>query len=151
MNINQQNKDIKAWKSGEVFIKRTDSSNFNEQSNSNNHHSNNRQRSGRKSNDPWWMREDEENNPRMRPSYKSWWVIRNFYVDSSWKLVQLKEESTRRGLSTSGKKDELIERINTSTKLYDLSDENFTKPIFYSDNITDFPPCYPETYEKVTN
>lgn len=94
------------WKSGEVF-------------------KNNNQQNRRRRNDPWWMRDEEKSNPRVLPPYKPWWTLPGSFVDETMKVAELKEECEKLGLSTKGKKDELIQLLRDTKALYDLSDANF--------------------------
>lgn len=98
------------------------------------------------------MRDEEENNPKILPKYKPSWLEGGKLVNSSWKVADLKAEAALRGLSTSGKKDELIERINaaslSASKIDYLSDEHFTAPVYVEPkNGSSRPSCYPEVYE----
>lgn len=99
---------------------------------------------------PWWMREEENKNPDILPKYNPWWKSNNFRVDLTWPQKQLIPEAIRRGIDISCTKEELVERINQSFELYNLSDENFRVPkILESENVT--APCYPEVYERLVN
>lgn len=120
----------KVWESGNIF---TEEEKKKKRSNSN---------------IAWWMNRDEDSNPLMLPKYIPWWIQKNFLVDSSWELKQLQEEAKRRGLSTEGGKKILIESINDLARKYDLSDDNFTEPIFKKPEVDSLPRCYPEVYNR---
>ena len=97
---------------------------------------------------PWWMSDEERNHPRILPHYKPWWLEHNCEVNDSWKVADLRLEAERRGLSTSGLKKDLIERINISFQQYSISDENFTTPNIIPASADDYVyPCYPQAYE----
>lgn len=121
------------WKSGEVF-------------------KNNNQQNRRRRNDPWWMREEEKTNPRVLPPYKPWWVVPEentpISVTETMKVAELKEECEKLGVSSKGKKDELLQLLRETKALYDLSDANFRQPTFVQCG-TQRPSCYPEVYEEV--
>jgi len=121
------------WKSGEVF-------------------KNNNQQNRRRRNDPWWMREEEKTNPRVLPPYKPWWALPEenapISVTETMKVAELKEECEKLGVSSKGKKDELLQLLRETKALYDLSDANFRQPTFVQCG-TQRPSCYPEVYEEV--
>lgn len=131
---NQSPQEQKVWQSGKIFNRPTG----------------NQRREKGGSSHAWWMKEEEENNPRMLPKYKPSWMGSSL-VDSTWKLVDLKAEAQRRGLKVTGKKDELIARINASNpnnlakEL--LSDDKFTASRYIEVENNDRPSCYPEVYE----
>lgn len=122
--------DDKKWRSGQIFNKVRDG---------------NRERSGA---EPWWMRDDEKNNPRVLPEYVPWWLESNPIVDTKWKLDDLKAEAVRRGLSSKGKKEQLLHILKESSVVHDLSDAGYVQPLYYSDEKSNhIPSCYPEVYE----
>lgn len=83
------------------------------------------------------------------PPPNTWWMEKNFPVDKSWKVADLRLEAERRGLDIRGLKQELIDRINESYRKYRLSDDNFTTiPVIQDDGIADqHRCCFPEYYE----
>jgi hypothetical protein len=99
---------------------------------------------------PWWLREDEARNPDVLPSYSVWWTDRNFPVDNSWSIRTLIIEAKRRGVDTTGNKEDLIFRINNAHFLHSLADDNFVAPVIVDDsaNLTAVA-CYPEVYERL--
>lgn len=99
---------------------------------------------------PWWMSEEEKNNPRVLPAYKPHWLEKNTKVDNSWKVADLRVEATRRGLSSEGLKNELIDRINSFAASYSLDSDNFTAPKIreLSSDEDLLYACYPQVYEK---
>eukprot|EP01035_Chromulina_nebulosa_P023082 gene23082-29908_t len=100
-------------------------------------------------NDPWWMQEEEKNNPRMLPEYNPVWksISGTDFEDSSVLKEVLVNEAKLRGLSTSGKKAELLERLREYASRHSLSDDNFRAPQYSSTNALTLPTCYPEVYE----
>ena len=125
-------KDSKTWQTGKVFTK-----------------NNSANRRGERK-DAWWMREEEANNPRILPKYNPKW-LGSAVVDKTWKLADLKSEAMKRGLKSTGKKEELIERINTSRPSVTanlLSDEFFTAPRYIPVLKEDKASCYPDIYES---
>ena len=104
------------WKSGEVF-------------------KNNNQQNRRRRNDPWWMREEEKTNPRVLPPYKPWWAVPEdiapVSVIETMKVAELKVECEKLGVSSKGKKDELLQLLRETKALYDLSDANFRQVMHF--------------------
>jgi hypothetical protein len=130
----------KVWQSGRVFTK-------------NNNNNNRGQRGGIK--DAWWMRDEEENNPRVLPKYKPSWLQANV-VNTSWKVADLKIEAAKLGLKTTGRKEELIERINSKANSDDnarllLSDSQFTAPRYVDPASSKPLTCFPEVYETAAD
>lgn len=125
----------KAWESGNTFVDLS-----------------NRKQGNKKGswlrNEPWWMREDESRNPRLLSKYQPWWFKKYKSVDASLTLAELKAEATLRGISTVGKKPELLERLQEEERRYSLSDNNFVAPTFATSSVSDVGACYPEVYEK---
>lgn len=120
------------WKTGDIFTKQTNKS---------------------KNKSIWWMRDDEESNPRMLPKYHKWWVDKNSLVNDTWDIKDLMKEANRRNISYDKKtisKNELIDSINKTTRLYDLSNDNFTGPIYIPKDMNKLPSCYPEVYDRST-
>lgn len=136
--------NTKAWKSKPAFTKNNsvhkDGGNTGKAGSSD-------RRGMRRGNDPWWMREDEETNPRMLPAYKPWWAGDVTLMTEKLKLPELKEEASRRNIDMTGKRSELIERINAVALIYDLSDRNMKKPTFTDNSSVAFPKCYPQSYD----
>ena len=96
------------------------------------------------------MREEEANNPRILPKYNPKW-LGSPVVDKTWKLADLKSEAMKRGLTSTGKKEELIERINASIPPVTanlLSDEYFTGPRYIAASKDEKASCYPDMYES---
>ena len=96
------------------------------------------------------MREEEANNPRILPKYNPKW-LGSSVVDKTWKLADLKAEAGKRGLKITGKKEELIERINASIAPGTanlLSDEHFTSPSYIAVSKEEKASCYPDAYES---
>lgn len=101
---------------------------------------------GVRRNDPWWMKDDEKDNPGLIEPYRPWWIY-NVFVNSTWEISELENEARRRGLSALGQKEELIRRLNTSSMLHRLTDDNFRAPIFVPVSAKDINECYPDLYE----
>jgi len=63
------------------------------------------------------------------PPYKPWWAvpeeITSTAVADTMKVAELKEECEKLGVSSKGKKDELLQLLRETKALYDLSDANF--------------------------
>ena len=125
----------KAWESGNTFVDLST-------------RSTGHKKSSWLRNEPWWMREDESRNPRLLSKYQPWWSKKYKPVDPSLTMAQLKTEANLRGLSTQGKKSELLERLQNEEKIYSLSDDNFVAPTFAINSDMDVGACYPEVYEK---
>jgi len=72
-------------------------------------------------------------------------------VNESSKKADLVEVAKSLGLNISGKKSDLIERIQSYRQRHSLSDDNFTTPRYSQSNALDnsllLPACYPEKYE----
>ena len=124
-------KEEKAWQTGKIFTKNNAGNRRHERK------------------DAWWMREEEANNPRILPKYQPRW-LESCHVDKTWKLADLKTEAMKRGLKTSGKKDELVARINAhapSMNVNMLSDKYFKGPSYFDFHQENKPSCYPDMYE----
>ena len=66
-------------------------------------------------------RDEEKENPRIRPSYRPWWLSIP-RISPDWKVAELRDEMERRQLAHSGmKKAELLAALANSTKLYSLA------------------------------
>ena len=100
------------------------------------------------------MRDDERDNPKMLPAYKPWWAEVNIATaNDSWKVADLKREAERRGLDTTGKlKADLVDLLASSSRMFDLSEEGYTAPVFTANDAkNELPACYPEVYEGKEN
>ena len=79
-------------------------------------------------------------------------LLGNIFVDESWKVAELKLECERRGLVPAGtKKQELIDQLIASSKLYDLSDKGMVKAVFTPHSFDKDMPCFPHIYETKEN
>lgn len=70
-------------------------------------------------------------------------------MNESSKKADLIEQAKSLGLDTSGKKNEIVQRIESYIQRHSLSDDNFTTPKYTHliSSIAPLPPCYPEVYE----
>ena len=114
---------------------------------------------------PWWLNDsqiapsyvnggserskvghDDDNDVQTEPKK----LLGNIWVDESWKVADLKEECNRRGIKPAGtKKQELIDQLRTSSKLYDLSDAGMSKAKVTPHSFDKDLPCFPHIYETV--
>ena len=115
------------------------------------------------------MRDDEKHNPRMLPEYTPWWAPgslsaeaddssitslasnqqANLAASDKLKVTELRALAEQRGLSTEGKKADILEQINADVRLFSLSDDNFRTPQFRTPDAKALPKCYPDMYERV--
>ena len=81
------------------------------------------------------MREEEKTNPRVLPPYKPWWAVSEeitpVSVIETMKVAELKVECEKLGVSSKGKKDELLQLLRETKALYDLSDANFRQVMHF--------------------
>ena len=81
------------------------------------------------------MREEEKTNPRVLPPYKPWWAVPEeiapVSVIETMKVAELKLECEKLGVSSKGKKDELLQLLRETKALYDLSDANFRQVMHF--------------------